>query len=263
MAFTKKTWVDRDTEYPTRRKLNIISSSASEMVATVERYEGEVTQAGDAFNATNMNGLEGRIETEANNIEGMIGVIQNGNTASSDVLVEGKYFVHKGKFYLATQSIPSGGAITPGRNCDEKRIGNVLTKLESAFNSLKSAVNSQIFSLTKSLNNVATTANQTLSYHGAEIADMKTLYMPVCHITFNNTNVTGGSVNLPAKDVSAYIRNSVVRGVLVTAVGANQAEVWGGTIIDSSNTNCIVHCVNLSNPSFSGRVNLEVIYFGR
>lgn len=60
MAFSKKTWVDRQVEYAGRRKLTNISTGATEVV-DVTRNEGVVSAEGDAFNASNMNGLENRI----------------------------------------------------------------------------------------------------------------------------------------------------------------------------------------------------------
>lgn len=67
MAYQKKTWQDRVVEYPNRRDLtdgnNIVSTY------TVSRNEGEITVEGDAFNAANMNGLEGRIEDGFTDVE--------------------------------------------------------------------------------------------------------------------------------------------------------------------------------------------------
>lgn len=60
MLFQKKTWKDRLSEFPGRRKLKNISTNA-ESVYDVTRAEGEVFQAGDAYNAENMNDLEQRI----------------------------------------------------------------------------------------------------------------------------------------------------------------------------------------------------------
>ena len=61
MAYQKKTWQDRVVEYPNRRDLtdgeNVVTTY------TVSRNEGEITVEGDAFNATNMNDLETRVET--------------------------------------------------------------------------------------------------------------------------------------------------------------------------------------------------------
>lgn len=60
MAFVKKTWKDRISQYPNRR--SITDSNGIVKTVTVGRDEGTVTQAGDAFNAQNMNDLENRIE---------------------------------------------------------------------------------------------------------------------------------------------------------------------------------------------------------
>ena len=59
MAFVKKTWKDRISEYPNRR---IINDGYVSKPVTVSRDEGTVTEEGDAFNASNMNDLENRIE---------------------------------------------------------------------------------------------------------------------------------------------------------------------------------------------------------
>ena len=59
MGFVTKTWKDRITEYPTRRKLT--KSDGTTETVTVERNEGTVSQEGDAFNAATMNDLESRI----------------------------------------------------------------------------------------------------------------------------------------------------------------------------------------------------------
>lgn len=64
MAFQKKTWKDRITEFPTRRTLT--KSDGSTELVTVARAEGTVSQEGDAFNAVSMNDLEERI-LQANN----------------------------------------------------------------------------------------------------------------------------------------------------------------------------------------------------
>lgn len=58
MAFSKKTWKDRVSEYPNRR---IINDGITTKTVTVGRDEGNVSEAGDAFNAENMNDLEERI----------------------------------------------------------------------------------------------------------------------------------------------------------------------------------------------------------
>lgn len=59
MAFNKKVWKDRISEYPNRRTINDGYVTKS---VTVGRDEGTITEEGDAFNASNMNDLEDRIE---------------------------------------------------------------------------------------------------------------------------------------------------------------------------------------------------------
>lgn len=57
--FTPKTWVDRVSEYPTRRTLTKEDNSTE--IVTVTRNEGTVSEEGDAFSAATMNDLEDRI----------------------------------------------------------------------------------------------------------------------------------------------------------------------------------------------------------
>ena len=59
MAFQKKVWEDRITEYPTRRTLT--KTDGSTEIVHVSRNEGSVSNEGDAFSAENMNDLEQRI----------------------------------------------------------------------------------------------------------------------------------------------------------------------------------------------------------
>lgn len=58
-VFSKKTWLDRQSTYPSRRRL---TSTGTADIYDVSREEGTVTQTGDAFSASNMNDLESRIE---------------------------------------------------------------------------------------------------------------------------------------------------------------------------------------------------------
>ena len=64
MSYVKKTWTDRQSEFPTRRKL---VSTGNENEYDVARSEGAVSQEGDPLNAENLNDLENRI---SNGIEG-------------------------------------------------------------------------------------------------------------------------------------------------------------------------------------------------
>ena len=60
MAYEQKTWVDRQSEHPTRRTLTD-TTSGTKYTVDVERDEGTITTRGDAYSAANMNGLEQRI----------------------------------------------------------------------------------------------------------------------------------------------------------------------------------------------------------
>lgn len=60
--YVSKTWVDRVSEYPTRRILTDTSTLETQQV-TVTRDEGTVTEVGDAWDASNMNAMESRINT--------------------------------------------------------------------------------------------------------------------------------------------------------------------------------------------------------
>lgn len=74
MGFNLKTWVNRISEYPTRRKLT--KSDGSTELVTVERAEGQVSQEGNAFSADEMNDLEKRISEGFDELNSDIGSLQ-------------------------------------------------------------------------------------------------------------------------------------------------------------------------------------------
>lgn len=76
-GFNKKTWVNRVSEYPNRRKL-VDTTTQQEQTVTVTRAEGTVSQPGDAFSAANMNDLEDRI---ADALEIITGILVAGTTS--------------------------------------------------------------------------------------------------------------------------------------------------------------------------------------
>ena len=61
MAYTKKTWKPRISQYPGRRRM---VGTGEANTYDITRAEGTVTQTGDAFSAENMNDLETRISNE-------------------------------------------------------------------------------------------------------------------------------------------------------------------------------------------------------
>ena len=64
--YVGKTWVDRISEYPTRRLLTDTTDPTDTKEVYVTRQEGTVTEAGDVFDASTMNGLESRINSAFN-----------------------------------------------------------------------------------------------------------------------------------------------------------------------------------------------------
>lgn len=60
--YVSRTWKDRISEYPTRRILTDTSTLETQQV-TVTRDEGTVTEAGDNWDASNLNAMESRINT--------------------------------------------------------------------------------------------------------------------------------------------------------------------------------------------------------
>ena len=67
-VYNKGKWDDRVSDYPSQRRLTVVSATGSSqlqeddvIVATVERDEGTVTTTGTAFNHSNMDSFEGRI----------------------------------------------------------------------------------------------------------------------------------------------------------------------------------------------------------
>lgn len=75
--FKKKTWQDRIVEFAGRRTLSDVDTG-KETLVDVYRSEGAVSQAGDAFSAENMNGLEQRVSNAFGTA--LAGTLQAGTT---------------------------------------------------------------------------------------------------------------------------------------------------------------------------------------
>jgi len=73
--FNKKTWKDRESQYPRRRLLTPVEEGDAALY-TVSRAEGTVTEEGDAFSAENMNDLETRIKSECDSIRSALATQQ-------------------------------------------------------------------------------------------------------------------------------------------------------------------------------------------
>lgn len=67
MAFVKKTWKDRIVQYANRRLLTKSGGEVEQV--TVTRDEGTISEAGDQFNASNMNDLENRLKNAFDDVD--------------------------------------------------------------------------------------------------------------------------------------------------------------------------------------------------
>lgn len=146
MAYSKKTWKDRISEYQTRRTL--IDESGNSAVYTVERNEGVVSEPGDAFSATNMNDLENRISNEFTTLDTNVSSISNslknwGTFQSKD----GSATVTSGKgSSIISYTVPYAGvwlfvakAMFP-TNANGYRFMKITTTSTSFSNDVKTAV---------------------------------------------------------------------------------------------------------------------------
>lgn len=102
MAFSLKTWVNRISEYPNRRKLT--HEDGSTELVTVARAEGQISAEGNAFSAEEMNDLDNRIKggfDEVNqslipNYEATKTVLSDNSKASYNK----KYVVNKNSWFV-------------------------------------------------------------------------------------------------------------------------------------------------------------------
>ena len=88
MSFVTKEWKDRLAEFAGRRKLTNVSTG-EETTVDVSRAEGEVSQAGDAFSAANMNDLEQRIKDGFDKVDTNL---EKNNSYSTSEINTGKIF---------------------------------------------------------------------------------------------------------------------------------------------------------------------------
>lgn len=61
MSFNRKTWIDRESEYPNRRTMTNVNDSSDVKTVNITRAEGTVSVEGSPLNAAALNDLEGRI----------------------------------------------------------------------------------------------------------------------------------------------------------------------------------------------------------
>lgn len=120
MAFSLKTWVNRISEYPNRRKLT--HEDGSTELVTVARAEGQISAEGNAFSAEEMNDLENRIKGGFDEVNQSLantiayGLINIGGSLKANVIKELELMIipaimfafinYNGKYYTAI-SLPN------------------------------------------------------------------------------------------------------------------------------------------------------------
>lgn len=137
--FEKKEWIDRQSQYPSRRKL---TATTIENVYEVERAEGEVTEPGNAFDAQNMNDLEERIFAALGSLDGTdIAILDRNNlftkTNLEDVLVELFTYASNGKTLIAN-AIGGDAAASNTFSVLAKKILSEKSQIASAVGATKS-----------------------------------------------------------------------------------------------------------------------------
>jgi len=143
MAFIKKTWFNRISQYPNRRTLTKTDGSIE--TVTVARDEGEITQEGTQLNAENLNDLEQRIADANAQILGDFATVETGSTASKAYAV-GDYIVKDGYFYRVTASIAQGDTFTVDGNIVKTNVGAEVTSLNNDLSNVVSQIKSLSFS---------------------------------------------------------------------------------------------------------------------
>jgi hypothetical protein len=129
MAFSKKTWTDRLSEYATRRILTD-QDTGTVSVVEVARSEGTIYQQGDAFSAANMNDLEDRIAAGFTSVNNGLGPVEDLEGAASQAYPVNAYFVgDDGYFYKVIEAIDQGDAFVTtgtGANCTQTNVASEL-----------------------------------------------------------------------------------------------------------------------------------------
>lgn len=82
MGYQKKSWSDRQSEYPSQRKLTLLPDSTD--IYEVTRAEGLVFDEGSAFDQQNMNDMENRIDTAF--VQVAEGTLKAGTAAAADTV---------------------------------------------------------------------------------------------------------------------------------------------------------------------------------
>lgn len=169
MAFEAKTWVDRVSEYPTRRTLT--KEDGSTEIVTVTREEGTVSQEGDAFNAENMNDLEARIKAITDDIYDYVG------NSLNDVMV------------ILKNCIKSDDVVGDGSHTSVASAGWI-RNVESSIEKFQAAHTKDVNDLQNNINTNTTKINDNLEAILQNKSDMNASYAFKNIETFKKTDLT-------------------------------------------------------------------------
>lgn len=139
MAYQKKQWKNRVSDYPTRRLITPVGQGDA-FVAEIERNEGTITEEGDPFNAATMNDLENRIEAGIGAGSAPIAPEEASSTASRAYSVN-QFLIYDGKFYKVIATIQQGATLVPGTNIQEDTVGAELTAQITTNNTQNNSIN--------------------------------------------------------------------------------------------------------------------------
>ncbi len=216
--FEKKTWLNRIAEYPNRRT---ITEDGTSKIVTVARNEGTVSQEGDAFNATNMNNLEKRIDEAITKATGDCEIYQEG----------GNFYIKKG---TSTKKLGSSeGSATSEQVLAGATFNSAITP-DSQDYSVGSMVDNQGKTLTGgSVTNSKTALTATIPQRGCYDTNSK-ISIPQTSVANVYYLGTGTSFDLKAlfpNDYSKLTANNflcVAKSVSVSANGKGGYEIHGG-----------------------------------
>lgn len=236
MAFEKKTWTDRESQYPRRRLLTPVEEGDA-VLYTVSRAEGTVTHEGDPFNAETMNGLETRIKAETDLLEQAMANVETGNTATHDYNVN-DYFVRNGVFYRVTARITNGQGFN-NQNCVSTTIGASLRRINDMVNN----TNTSISSLTSNVNNSLTQLSNRIEYINNIRPKGKTF-------TFGSNLVFSGGLATKTLDCSDVLQTRA--NAITVTLGGRSDEFLVGSLTDANRSAVGVALHTVRNTSYSG-----------
>lgn len=126
MAFSLKTWVNRISEYPNRRKLT--HEDGSTELVTVARAEGQISAEGNAFSAEEMNDLENRIKGGFDEVNQSLTNLKNPAKGTKGILVASGYALTKDYLLVYTLKTTDKALTGASFSLNGIKIGDLVTR---------------------------------------------------------------------------------------------------------------------------------------